>query len=149
MEIFAKGDDNHDIIDLESNVLKVKTEIFCGESHEKFKIRMPRSRINRKGFKVEEIEHQYKGFKKRIQDTYNTSPVGCYEGPYDQNSLISLSAQLPKSKLNFKDYTSFLHPQKSQCKRFDIMDHYEDINDLQKIESLNIIEDSYEAFVRL
>ena len=33
MEIFAKGDDNHDIIDLKSNVLKVKTEIFCGESH--------------------------------------------------------------------------------------------------------------------
>ena len=40
---------------------------------------------------------------------YNFHPVGQYMGPYDQNKKLKLSAQLPKSNLDFKTYTEFSH----------------------------------------
>ena len=39
--------------------------------------------------------------KNRIQEEYILSPVGPYEGPYDQDPQIPLNAQLPKSTMTF------------------------------------------------
>ena len=128
------------------NFLKVKTDIMCSDSQEMFNIRMPRSRIDRKNGKVKYIQQRFEGFKGIMQEEYNCSPVGPFEGPYDQNPEIPLSAQLPESKLDFQRYTNFLHPQTSQCKKFDIKKDFANFDELKKIESLKILEDSEEPF---
>ena len=122
--------------DFNLNFLKVEADIMCNDSQERFNIRMPRSRIDRKNGKVKYVQHRVEGFKGRIQEEYNCSPVGPYEGPYDQNPEIPLSAQLPKSELDFEKYTNFFHPQTSQCKKFDIKKNFENFDEVKKIESL-------------
>ena len=120
----------------DSECLKVKTEIIINNSSEKFDLRFPKSRANRRNFPPKIISESFKGFRGRIQEEYNSSPVGPYEGPFDQNPLIPLSAQLTKSKLSHEQYINFCHSQTVQCKIFRIMENYDDISDLQKIDSL-------------
>ena len=128
--------------------LKVETEIFCENSQDVFNLRMPKCRIDRKNLKAKKISHKLDGFKGRIQEEYNCSPVGPYEGPYDQNPQIPLYAQLYKSRLNFRHYTTFSHPQTSQCSILKVNKHYDDIDDLKKIDSLEIHKEAEEAFVK-
>ena len=71
-----------------------------------------------------------------------------YEGPYDQNPHIPLRAQLHKSHLSYKNYTSFSHPQAFQCKKFKIKNNYDSYGDLHKIESLEIVEDCNEQYTK-
>ena len=106
--------------DFNLNFLKVEADIMCSDSQEMFNIRMPRSRIDRKNGKVKYIQQRFEGFKGIMQEEYNCSPVGPFEGPYDQNPDIPLYAKLSESKLNFEKYTNFLHPQTSQCKKLNI-----------------------------
>ena len=132
----------------DSECLKVKTEIIINNSSEKFDLRFPKSRANRRNFPPKIISESFEGFRGRIQEEYNSSPVGPYEGPFDQNPLIPLSAQLTKSKLSYEQYINFCHSQTVQCKIFRIMENYDDISDLQKIDSLYAVEDSEVVFER-
>jgi hypothetical protein len=54
-------------------------------------------------------------------------------GPYDQNQKLKLSAQLPKSMLDFKTYSEFSHDG-NQCFAYKIEGH-DNLGDLQKINS--------------
>ena len=83
-----------------------------------------------------------------VQEEYNCSPVGPNEGPYDQDPQIPLYAQLSKSKLNYDKYTNFSHPEKIQCKVFQIKKKDEDIRDLDKIETLEVVKNSSDKFVQ-
>ena len=76
----------------DSECLKVKTEMNIKNSTEKFHLRFPKSRVDRKNFPPKIISEKFEGFRGRIQNEYNCSPVGPFEGPYDQNPLIPLSA---------------------------------------------------------
>ena len=59
---------------METKVLKVSTELLDECSQEIFPLRFPISRkeIN----KNMNIEHQFEGFERRIQNEYNRSPIG-------------------------------------------------------------------------
>ena len=109
--------------------LKVDKERINVVTNEKFTLRLPSSRIDRCKLNTKIMFHKFEGFKGSIQNEYNNSPVGPYEGPFDQNPEVPLSAQLPKSKLTYKKYTGFSHPQIVNCKRFQIKENFEDIDD--------------------
>ena len=130
------------------NCLKVETEIFCEDSQDIFNLRMPKCRIDRKNLKAQKISHKLDGFRGRIQEEFNCSPVGPYEGPYDQNQKIPLHAQLSKSSLDFKQYTTFSHLNISQCKILKINKQYEDMDDLKKIDALEILAEAKEPFAK-
>ena len=131
----------------DSDCLKVDTEMLNEDTKEMFSLRLPISRIDRRNVNTRIVSHTFQGFRGRIQKEYNTSPVGPFEGPYDQNPEVPLSAQLSKSKLSYEKYTRFTHPQSINCKRFQINENFEDIDDLRKIESMEIVEDVDEPFV--
>ena len=82
----------------------LKTETTVAYGTKKFQFSMPSSRVSRS----EQINDtvQLAGFQGRVQREYNTCPVGCYAGPYDQNEKLKLSVQLPMSKLDYKSYCS-------------------------------------------
>ena len=141
-----KQDDNGNKI--AKKVLKVKTDVLNESSQERFSIRLPISRIDQKitTNSIKDNHRVFDGFKGKIQREYNRSPVGPYEGNFDQHPQVPLFAQLPKSKLSFDQYTNFVHPQEFQCKIFKIKQNYKNINDLDKIEALEVTGDSTELF---
>ena len=98
--------------------LKVETDIWDKSSQESFPLRLPLSRLDLQSErKVHDDQgHVFDGFKGRAQLEYNKSPIGPYEGPYDQDPQVPLSAQLADSLLSYNKYTNFLHPEKFQCK---------------------------------
>ena len=83
-------------------------------------------------------EHIFEGLKGRVQLEYKKSPVGPYEGPYDQDPQVPLSAQLPKTRLSYDEYTDFVHPHEFQCKAFKIKHSYKEFKDLEKIDALEV-----------
>ena len=93
------------------------------------------------------IQHQFEGFERRIQNEYNQSPIGPYEGPFDQNPKVPIFAQLLHSRLSYEDYTSVLHPKNFKSKVLKTKDNVEDIDNLEKIDMLEIIEDSANVFI--
>ena len=97
--------------------LTIETEVLNLSSHEKIVLRMPMSRVNHSNKPVKK-PFLFDGFKRRIQEEYNKSPVGPYEGPFDQDPLVPLSAQLPYSKLSYEQYTTFIHSENIKCKLF-------------------------------
>ena len=74
--------------------------------------------------------------EQRIQNDYNSCPVGPFMGPYDQHKSLNLSSQLETSDLDFARYTEFIHPEHVQCKRFAIKDTYDEYPDLHKIDAI-------------
>ena len=128
--------------------LKVESKISNEPSEQIFPLRLPMSRLVQKSRRdlIGDYDYVFDGFKGRIQDDYNKSPVGPYEGPYDQHPQVPLFAQLPKSGLNYEEYTNFVHPDDLRCKIFEIKQNYEDIDDLEKIEALKIRSVSTEIF---
>ena len=68
--------------------------------------------------------------------------MGCYAGPYDQNEKPKLNLQLPKSKLDYKNYTEFIHDEKFDCTELIIGQRYSMCDDLNKIDSFDIKEGS-------
>ena len=118
--------------DSDNNVLKIKTNIF--NKHESVTLSLPKSRSNR--ILTMDIPQKMTGFHGRVQEEYNSHPVGKYMGPYDQNKKLSLKIQLPESDLDFKNYTEFYHDG-NKC--FDLsLSCYEKYPDLAKIDSYQI-----------
>ena len=113
--------------------LKVVTSI--NHSGKSVKLHFPKSRQGREEHN-NSIKQVQEGFRGRIQTEYNSHPVGQYMGPYDQNQKLKLSAQLPKSKLDFKTYSEFSHDG-NQCFAYKIEGH-DNLGDLQKINSYQI-----------
>ena len=130
----------------DSNIVKVEAELFCENTQQKFKLRLPKSRVDLKD-RSKKIHHALEGFKGRVQDEYNCSPVGPYEGPYDQHPQIPMYAQLSNSKLDYDKYTNFSHSEESHCKIFKIQQNYGEVDDLNKIETIEIAEDAKDKFV--
>ena len=128
--------------------LQVESDLSNETSSEKFSLRLPLSRVDHITTHKVICHDSFEGFKGRVQKEYNESPVGPYEGPYDQDSRVPLYAQLPKSRLNFDQYTNFIHQEEMQCKVFRIKPMSENIDDLKKIESLEVCGESSEGFVR-
>ena len=127
--------------------LKLETD-FDSKSGERFHLRLPVSRIAHRSGHAANCGHKFEGFKGRIQEEYNCSPIGPYEGPYDQDPQIALFAQLSKSKLDYDKYTNFSHQENMQCKIFQIKPKHEYFGDLEKIEALEIVENSTDTFVK-
>ena len=120
--------------------LKLASLIFDRDTGEEFSLRLPVSRIQRDfdNLKVTEV---LTGVQRRLQTEYNSCPVGQFVGPYDQNEALHLSIQIPGADLDFEKYTQFVHPNSVCCKTFSIKDSYDNIEDLSKIESLNVEDD--------
>ena len=132
---------------LEDNeCLKVETELFC-ESSQQFFLRLPKSRMELRKRNEHKLTKIFQGFKGRVQNEYNCSPVGPYEGPYDQNPEVPLCAQLSKSTLNYEKYTGFTHAERAQCKIFRIKSNYEEASDLRKIDTFEIDSEATDAFL--
>ena len=141
--------DNDQAIGLSnSQSLILETEMYSKSSDERFHLRLPISRINHGSEKELKSTHVFEGFRGRIQKEYNGSPVGPYEGPYDQDPKLPLYAQLSKSKLDYDKYTNFSHPENIHCKVFQIKEKPEDIEDLNRIELLEVEKDSTDIFVK-
>lgn len=101
---------------------------------------LPESRLTRENFSDNDllVLDQLDGFKGRIQKEYNTDPNGPYMGPFDQSEKLLLKLQLPKSQLSFRQYTEFRHEESVNCHSYSIQKSYEGIDDLEKIQSLEI-----------
>jgi hypothetical protein len=122
------------------NVLKLKTviEIFDGENS--FKLSFPKSRTDRQAVPNLENFVELDGFKGRIQKEYNVCPVGPYAGPYDQNENLELKIQLPKSNLDYENYTEYIHDEEETCRKFKIKKSYVEKKDLEKIDTFEFAE---------
>lgn len=125
--------------------LKVETKFIEESSNTSFTLQFPVSRVDQSD-RLIDIDFVFNGFKGRVQEEFNISPVGQYEGPYDQDPGVPLFAQLPKSTLNYKKYTEFIHPDEIHCKIFKTKDKHEKIGDLQRIDALEIFDDSDRVF---
>ena len=90
------GDGNEDNEEKAFNQfsLKVETDIWDESLQESCPLRLPLSRLDLKSKqKVHDDQgHVFDGFKGRVQLEYNKSPIGPYEGPYDQDPQVPLSA---------------------------------------------------------
>ena len=131
----------------DTKCLKLETKFESEESDEVFLLRFPNSRVTRRKKQFKHFE-EFKGFKGRIQDEFNSSPVGPYEGPYDQDPQVPLHAQLSKSKLDYNTYTSFSHPDIMQCKIFKIKKNYEAVDILKKIDTVEVDDVSEDMFIK-
>ena len=58
-----------------SEFLKLETEI-DSKSQERFRLRLPMSRIDHRSARAVNCGHVFEGFNGRIQEEYNCSPVG-------------------------------------------------------------------------
>ena len=119
-----------------SSALKLTTTI--ADTTQSFCISFPQSRVARTTAKIGEIK-PLQGLHKRLQDEYNRCPVGKYAGPYDQSEKLKLKIQLRKSKLNYEDYSQFIHDKDITCREFCVKDSYENIGDLDKIDCLDLL----------
>ena len=125
--------DDSNTDELANGFLTVVTRI--NQSDKFFNLHFPKSRQSR-DTQNSTKQVKYEGFRGRIQMEYNFHPVGQYMGPYDQNKKLKLSAQLPKSNLDFKTYTEFSHDG-GKCYAYKI-ERYNDLGYLQKIDSYKI-----------
>ena len=130
-------DDVEEQTDPRVSVLKIETHISDERNDEIVGLHFPNSRIERKFSDLNKID-ALGGFNGRVQEEYNTNPVGQYMGPYDQNKDLKLSVQLPKSDLDFDKYTEFRHLDSAACRVFGIKKSYHDFDDLNKIDALRI-----------
>ena len=105
-----------------------------------FKLSFPKSRIDRQTFSNHENIVKLDGLKGRLQKEYNVCPVGPYSGPYDQNENLELKIQLPKSNLDYENYTSYIHDEQSICKKFKVKKSNAKKKDLEKIDTLEFAE---------
>ena len=122
------------------NILKLKTVIESSGSEDPFKLSFPKSRIDRQTLSNHENIVKLDGFKGRLQKEYNACPVGPYSGPYDQNENLELKIQLPKSNLDYENYTSYIHDEQSICRKFKVKRSYAEKKDLEKIDTLEFAE---------
>ena len=76
--------------------MKISTTLIDQNSKHEFVLNFPLSRISRDLTKLN-VTVSLEGFDGHIQVAYNNSPVGLYQGPYDQNGALHLSIQLPES----------------------------------------------------
>ena len=122
-----------DIDDFNKDELKVKTKMINKTGS--LTLSFPESRSNKIG--CLKVKENLDGFDGRVQQEYNSHPVGKYMGPYDQNKEIPLKVQLPGSDLDFRRYTEFYHDGK-EC--FDLrLAGYKSFDDLAKIDAYQII----------
>ena len=115
--------------------LKLKTVILNGS--QKFTLSLPKSRIRPDELEVSDFV-ELDSFLGRVQREYNMCPVGPYAGPYDQNENLELSVQLPKSDLDYRGYSEFIHDETVDCTEFLIGTKYSNLDDLKKIDCFEI-----------
>ena len=120
--------------------MKLSAMIIDPVSNEEFTLSFPLSRLNRDFSKLN-VTVSLDGFDGHLQIEYNKSPVGPYQGPYDQNEALDLSIQLPDSDLDFKQYTEFRHSDTLECKKFAVKGNYVEVEDLYKIDALKIADE--------
>ena len=126
--------------------LTIEAKMFDNASKEHFVLRMPMSRVIHSQ-KFLKKPHIFSGFQGRAQDEYNKSPIGPYEGNFDQDPGVPITAQLPHSKLNFEQYTNFIHSDDIQCKLFEIKKNVESVDDLERMKLLKCVKDANDIFV--
>ena len=126
------------------SVLKVKTKLENQTLGQSFDFSLPKSRINR-NFSKHTVSPLFDGFKDRVQKEYNVCPVGAYVGPYDQNEKLELSVQLPNSNLDYEQYSEFVHAVNMPCGELSILKNYHQIDDLEKIDSLETIKEQLQS----
>ena len=131
-----------------SDHLKLDTVLECKESDENYYLRLPQSRVKRRDSNMTKKCQIFEGFKGRVQKEFNCSPVGKFEGNYDQDPQVPHYAQLPKSRLDFDKYTNFCHSETMQCKTFKIRNDYRIFDNLRKIESIEVEKNSKDMFVK-
>ena len=134
---FSSNNEDDALLETKS-CLRTETTVEFGTK--KFQLSMPSSRVSRSEQVSDDV--QLGGFQGRVQREYNTCPVGCYAGPYDQNEKLKLSVQLPKSKLDYRSYSEFIHDEKLDCTELVIGQKYLLCDDLSKIDSFEIKEGS-------
>ena len=111
--------------------------LLIDENGKDFSLKFHLSRIQR-NFSNLKVSENFEGFEGRIQREFNSSCIGPYMGPYDQNKVLSLSSQLIGANFDFNKYTQFIHSEHLECKSFAIKDSYEMFNDLAKIDVLEV-----------
>ena len=111
--------------------------LLIDEAGKEFNLQFPLSRIQRSSSNLNILEH-LEGFEGRLQRDFNSSYIGPYMGPYDQNKVLKLSSQLTSSELDFEKYTQFIHSEHFKCKSFSIKESYETFGELSKIDVLEI-----------
>ena len=131
----GSDDDN---VDEESDISQssIKVNTILEFSNESVILNFPKCRLERRANPNPTKFFKSDTFKGRIQEEYNSHPVGQYMGPYDQNEEINLSAQLPHSNFDFENYTQFFHDG-NKCFEYKI-ESYEKYDDLKKISSYKI-----------
>ena len=85
---FSSNNEDDALLETKS-CLKTETTVTCGTK--KFQLSLPSSRVCRSEHINDNV--QLAGFQGRVQREYNTCPVGCYAGPYDQNEKLKLNLQ--------------------------------------------------------
>ena len=115
--------------------------LIIDDNGEEYSLEFPLSRVARDFSKLT-VTEVLEGFNGRIQNEYNSNCVGPYMGSYDQNESLHLNVQLSATNLDFEKYTEFIHSEKLSCQSFSIKDNYDNIDDVSKIDSLQIAEDS-------
>ena len=120
--------------------MKTSVLVTVPNAEEEFHLEFPMSRVKRDFLKLN-VSNSLEGFDGHVQVVYNESPVGPYQGPYDQNEILSLDVQLPESDLDFDKYTEFRHSDALSCRKFTIGESYRDIDDLSKIDSIVVDDD--------
>ena len=137
-------DENKTKIKHTHKFLTTEIKIDSDTSDESFVLRMPISRVDLSQ-KTVNTTHVFDAFEGRAQREYNASPVGPYEGPYDQNPAVPLCAQLPRSRLCFDEYTNFIHSEEIKCKVFKL-NNTNDVDDLARVKLIISDRDSTEVF---
>ena len=99
-----------------SKIMKLVT-MLIDEAGKEFNLKFPLSRIQRSSLNLEILEN-LEGFEGRLQGDFNSSYIGPYMGPFDQNKVLRLSSQLTKSEFYFDKYTQFIHSEHFKCKSF-------------------------------
>ena len=120
------------------SVLKCQVD-FVSAAGVKVSLSLPESRVPRDKFLNDDLSvmESLNGFKGRMQKEFNKDPYGPYMGPFDQSEKLPLKLQLPKSELTFQSYTEFRH-NGTECQSYSIKKSYREIDDLEKIDSLEI-----------
>jgi predicted RNA-binding Zn-ribbon protein involved in translation (DUF1610 family) len=126
------------------NAMKLCAFIIDPNTNEEFCLSFPLSRMAR-DISNFNVAVSLDGFDGHLQVEYNKSPVGPYQGPYDQNEALDLNIQLPDSDLDYKKYTEFRHSDTLACKRFAVKESYDDIDDLLKIDAIRIYEETHDS----
>ena len=146
IKTFDEDIENDNIVNVTSGYKHLTLETRIEFLHENFVLRMPMSRVDCRQKKSVKKPHMFEGFKRRIQKEYNMSPVGPYEGPFDQDPVVPLSAQLPRSQLSFQQYTDFIHSENIEYKLFKIKPNDKGMDTLDRIKLLKCINDRSDMF---